>query len=158
MCRIRKLGGVFREGRKVVQEEERCTGVHESFCNEGMVCAKKGDTVQRAPWEVIGDFSPEFPAEHRVYVVMRGVGKVGLRGHNCLVCLESVLGFWPIQSLLCRLLFSRRSALCSPRDRIEGTALSMQWWGKKLPSERLSRDFSAEPYRRSRPKIGRHLE
>ena len=63
----------------------------ESAGNEAMVCAEEGDTVQRAAREVVGDLSPELPAEHRVHVVMRGVWKVGLRGHNfemCLACID----------------------------------------------------------------------
>ena len=64
MGRICQLRSVFREGREVVEEEKGGAWVHESFGDEAMVCAKEGDAVQRAAREVVGDFSPELPAEH----------------------------------------------------------------------------------------------
>jgi hypothetical protein len=64
MCRICQLRRVFREGREVVEEEEGRARVHEGFGNEAMVCAKERDAVQRASGKVVGDFSPELPAEH----------------------------------------------------------------------------------------------
>ena len=60
--------------------------MHQGFRDEIVVCAEEGYSIQRAPREVISDFSPELSAEHGVDVVMRGVWQVGLRGHNCLIC------------------------------------------------------------------------
>ena len=55
----------------------------ERFGNEIVIRSEERDTIQGTAGEVIGDFAPEFPTQHRVHIVMRGVGEVGLgvRGH-----------------------------------------------------------------------------
>lgn len=55
--------------------------MHKGLGDEIMVAPEEGDAIQRAAREVVGDFSPEFPAQHRVDVVMGGVWEVGHRGH-----------------------------------------------------------------------------
>lgn len=56
--------------------------MHKCFRNEIMIASKEGDSIQRTAREVVCDLSPEFPAQHRVDVGMRGVWEIRQRGHS----------------------------------------------------------------------------